>query len=307
MRVLVTGASGFVGRHLVADLVRSGVDVLAADCSGCEAAGGARRVRVDVCDRDGIRALVTDGIDTIYHLAFSRVRPGLMTQTALEGTAVLLEEASHARQPPRVLLVSSAAVYGFSSGPTPLTEDAPALPATYYGVIKRALEMLAATYARLGTLHVVTVRPFNLVGPGEDGTLVTGALAFQIARGERGGARFDVQVGNIEAYRDYIDVRDAVRGFAMAACYGQPGEVFNVCTDTAVQVRSVVEFLRRASPVSFALTQRAVVEGGRDIPYQVGSAARLRERSGWKPELTLEQSLRDLLNYARERAEADAA
>ncbi len=304
---LVTGAGGFVGRHLVAYLLGQGGDVRAVSRGGCEADTGVRSVAADVCDRGALRALLADGVDTVYHLAFSRVRPALMALTALEGTATVLEEAARARRPPRVVLVSSAAVYGFSSGPTPLSEDAPALPATYYGVVKHAQEMLAASYARSGALEIVTVRPFNLVGPGEDGTLVTGALALQIARGERSGTRFAVHAGNLDAHRDYVDVRDAVRGLAMAASCGEPGEVFNVCTGTAVQVRAVVDLLRSLSPVAFDLAYRDGGGRGPDIPYQVGDASRLRQRSGWKPEVSLEQSLLDLLNDVRERAEADAA
>jgi GDP-4-dehydro-6-deoxy-D-mannose reductase len=307
MAVLVTGASGFLGRHLVAHLADRGFTVVAASRKGSASALAARNLRIDVCDRAAVRALITDGIDTVYHLAFSRVRPASMAVTALDGTAVLLDEAAAARRPPRVLVVSSGAVYGFASQAEPLTEAVHPSPATYYAVIKHAQEELAASYARRGMVHVVIVRPFNLVGPGEDGTLVTGALALQIARGERGAVRFSVQAGNLDAYRDFIDVRDVARGSVAAVAVGAPGEVFNICSGRAVQVSAVVENLRAAARVAFDVVPRAGENRGPDLPYQVGSAARLQRCSGWRPQFSLEESLRDLLDDVRERVEAHAA
>jgi GDP-4-dehydro-6-deoxy-D-mannose reductase len=307
MAVLVTGASGFLGRHLVAHLADRGFTVVAASLDGLASALAARNLRVDVCDRAAVRALIADGIDTVYHLAFSRVRPASMAVTALDGTSVLLDEAAAARRPPRVLVVSSGAVYGFASQSKPLTETMPPLPATYYAVVKHAQEQLAASYARQGMVHVVIVRPFNVVGPGEDGTLVTGALALQIARGERDGVRFRVQTGNLEAYRDFVDVRDVARASVAAVEAGASGEVFNICSGRAVQVKAVLESMRGVARVAFDVVTGASDNRGPDLPYQVGSAARLQRCSGWMPRFSLEESLRDLLDDIRERESANAA
>ncbi len=306
MRVLVTGATGFFGRHLVACLQEAGCDVVAADASVCPTGHGVTSIQLDVCDRRAMRGVIARDIEIIFHLAFSRVRPAHMTLTALEGTAAVLEEAAQARRPPRVVLASSGAVYGWASNRSPLTEEAPTAPATFYGVVKLAQEHLAAGYARTGALHVVIVRPFNLVGPGEDGTLVTGALALQIARGERAGRRFEVRAGNLEAYRDFVDIRDAARAFVAAGHSGASGEVFNVCTGRAVQIKAVLDPLRRAARAPFDVVSHAA-GGGPDIPYQVGSAARLQARTAWTPWFALDQSLNDLLDDMRDRVKADAA
>jgi GDP-4-dehydro-6-deoxy-D-mannose reductase len=205
-----------------------------------------------------------------------------------------------------VVLVSSGAVYGAAEARRPLGEQDATVPVTYYAVLKQAQEQLAASYVRRGALHVVTVRPFNLVGPGEDGTLVTGAAALQIARGERRGVGFEIRTGQLDAYRDFIDVRDAARAFVLAAQVGEAGEVFNVCGGRAVQVREAVGVLSRAARAPVTIVER-VEDRGPDIPYQVGSARRLQERAGWEPRYSLEQSLLDLLDDARERVAADGA
>ena len=247
MRNLVTGATGFVGRHVVPELLSAGMDVVAGSPSTRRTDNMAQAHPLDVCDRGAVRAAIEDGIDVIFHLAFSRVRPTRMALVALEGTAIVMEEAARVRRPPRLLLVSSGAVYGAAGARRPLTEQDAAAPVTYYAVLKLAQEHLAASYARRGALHVVTVRPFNLVGPGEDGTLVTGSLALQIARGERPGAGFEIRAGHLDAYRDFIDVRDAARAFVLAAQVGEAGEVFNVCSGRAVQVWEAVGVLSRAA------------------------------------------------------------
>ncbi|MFI5396465.1 MAG: NAD-dependent epimerase/dehydratase family protein [Candidatus Binatia bacterium] len=306
MRALVTGATGFVGRHLVARLMQEKWTVVAGSTRGESLGSGVQSVRFEMCDRAALRRFVNDGIDVVFHFAFSRRSRAEMARVALEGTATLLEEAAGATRPPRILLASSGAVYGWSSGSRPVTEDDPLVPATYYAVVKRAQEDLAASYTRQGALHVVTVRLFNALGPGEDGTLVTGAVALQIARGERAGRRFEVCVGNVDSYRDFIDVRDAACAFTAAADAGAPGEVFNVCSEESVQTRTVAEFLCASARAPADLVSRCEGARGPDVPYQVGSAVRLRARTGWTRQVTVQQSLFDLLRDLREKVAAYA-
>jgi GDP-4-dehydro-6-deoxy-D-mannose reductase len=300
MRVLVTGATGFVGRHLALHLAAEAHEVVGASLDSSALGVDINSVPLDACDRSAVRRLLGGGFDVVYHLAFNRIRPAAMVVTALEGTAILLEEAARVRRPPRIAVVSSGAVYGHASGTDPLREDDLPAPATFYAVLKHAQEELAASHVRAWGLPVVILRPFNLIGPGEDGTLVSGAAARQIASGEHAGGPITVRVGNVESYRDFIDVRDAVRGFTAAVAAGEPGEAFNVCSGHAVQVRALLELLRARArrPCEFAVRDEPL--SGADIPYQVGSAARLRARTGWEPRISLEQSVADLLDHMRE-------
>ncbi len=306
VRALVTGATGFLGRHLVTELQQVGETVVPASRS-FENGDNGQWLRFDMCDRPAVRLALEQDIDVVFHLAFSRSRPSDMAQTSLEGTATLLEEAASMPRPPRIVLVSSGAVYGWASGRRALEEQDALTPATYYAVLKLAQEHLAQSYSYRKVLHVVTVRPFNLVGPGEDGTLVTGGIAYQIARGERAGGRFEVRTRGLGTYRDFVDIRDAARAVVLAARIGAPGEVFNVCSGRAVQVKTILDLFGSASQVPFTTVLTDADDCGPNIPYQVGSARRLQERTGWTPEIALEQSLADLLDETRRKVAADVA
>ncbi len=294
MRAFVTGASGFVGGWLLRHLEACGddVSVLSPD--------------TDIADAVAVAAaLAAASPDVVYHLAgLSHVgrswdEPEETFRVNAIGTLALLEAVRAGSAPARVLLVSSAEVYGNGDG-MPLCEDAPLRPTTPYAASKVAAEYLGLQ-AYLGRgVDVVRVRPFNHVGPGQAPVFVVAALAARIAAAEAAGAT-SVPVGNLSAGRDFTDVRDVVRGYRMLVQAAQAGEVYNLCSGRAVPIAELAAMLVAASTAHLELVEDPALLRPVDVPVLVGDATRLRELTGWRPEIPLEQTLAEVLADARQR------
>ena len=245
MIVLVTGAAGFVGRHLTAHLVACGDDVVGTDRSE----GGP-----DLLDPAGLGRLVAEvDPEVVFHLAGqadvggSWEAPADTLRVNAEGTLHLLEAVRSAGGA-RVVTVTSADVYGVvRPEDLPLNEMAPLRPVSPYAASKAAADLLALQ-AYLGhRMDVVRVRSFNHLGPGQDDRFVCSALAARIAAAEAGRGD-EVRVGNLAARRDFTDVRDVVRAYRCLAIDGRAGAAYNVCTGTSVAVSEVAE--RLMAPVA---------------------------------------------------------
>lgn len=304
---LVTGARGFAGSHLVDRLI--GKEDLAGwhrPGSMPAARAGLTWTAVDLIDREAVRrALAALRPARIYHLAgvaradsaWNTVVPHL--QANVLGTHHLVEAVRTLGFPCRVLVVSSALVY--LTSPDALTEDAPLVPATPYGVSKLAQDQLALTAWRDDGLDVVVARPFNHIGPRQEPHFAISGFAQQIARIEAGRTEPVIKVGNLDARRDLIDVRDVADAYERLMAGGVAGRVYNVCSGRAVRIGDVLESLVRLSTKRVAI----VVDPARlrplDMPVVLGSAARLERELGWMPRFTLDQTLRDTLSWWRER------
>ncbi len=299
MRALVTGASGFAGRHLVAHLRQAGDEVSVSDADITDpAALGApfRRCRPEA----------------VYHLAAqadvgaSFRDPAATLRTNVEGTANVLDAARRAGVR-RVVVVSSADVYG-KVGPSclPVAESAPMRPVTPYGASKAAAEMVCVQAGLGHGLAVVIARAFNHLGPGQSDRYVAAALAARVVDNERSGGSV-VLVGDLAARRDFTDVRDVVGAYRLLAVWGEPGEAYNVCSGTSRRVADLAErLLSRAR-------RRMHTEVDEDLLRPVeatemrGDPTKLREATGWQPRVPLEQTLDDLLDYWRSQPEPPAA
>ncbi|HUI25904.1 MAG TPA: NAD-dependent epimerase/dehydratase family protein [Candidatus Kryptonia bacterium] len=302
MRVLITGVRGFCGRHLARYASAQGATVVglsrerAADLENVQAIG------VDLRDAAALRDVVAKGFDWVFHLAFAGApadRIGeAMIMTAIRGTENLLEAIQACAARPRLVLVSSAAVYGWASRHGRLTETVTPEPMTVYATLKHAQELLASSYRTAFGLSLVTVRPFNSVGPGERGAYVTGALAAQIVARERGDTRGPIHAGYLGSYRDFVDVRDVVRACWLAAEQGQDGAVYNICTGRATQVSEVAAMLQQHATTAVEIIGEPR-PGAFDVPYHCGDPTALHQRTGWTPTIALDQSLRDVLSDLR--------
>jgi GDP-4-dehydro-6-deoxy-D-mannose reductase len=199
----------------------------------------------------------------------------------------------------RVLVVGSAEEYGAAlDADMPLTEEAPLRPVTPYGAAKVAADYLALQ-AFLGSgLGAIRARPFNHTGPGQSDRFLVPALARRVADAERRGAS-EVRVGSLEPIRDITDVRDVVRAYRLLVERGDPGEVYNVCSGRGVVVGEIAKRLLDLADRPLRLLVDPDLVRSVDVPRLVGDASKLRAATGWRPEIDLEQTLRDVFDDAR--------
>jgi len=298
VRALITGVSGFVGRHLVAHLTEMGDDV-----EGCDRADGS----VDIVDLDSVRTVVDRSRpEVVYHLAGwsdvggSWAAPVEVFRANAEGTLNVLL-ACEELGVERVVAVSSADVYGVvREDQLPITEDTPLRPVTPYAASKVAADYLALQ-AWLGSgLPVLRVRAFNHLGPGQTPKFVAPALADRIARNEIDGGTA-VPVGNLSARRDFTDVRDVVRAYRLLAEHGEPGEAYNVCSGVDVSIQELADRLLAMARQPMKLEHDPDLERPVDVPVLRGAATRLHAATGWSPTIPLDQTLADLLDDLRAR------
>ena len=301
MRALVTGASGFLGRHLAAHLRDLGDDVIPSGA--------------DVTDPEALaRELDRHRPEVVYHLAAQSdvgrgwTDPVRTLRVNAEGTLNVLG-ASRRAGAALVVAASSAEVYGpADESELPLGEDAPLRPANPYAASKAAAEMMCLQ-ARFGAgPDVVRVRAFNLIGPGQPAGFAASSLAAQIAANERsGGDR--VLVGNLEARRDFTDVRDAARACRLLAGHGAVGEAYNLCSGADRSVRDLAEMLMGIAGRPMELVADPDRLRPSDVAVRRGDPGKLQAATGWRAEIPLAQTLADLLEHwrAAERVGAPAA
>ena len=298
MKVLVTGATGFVGRWLIRELVVNGHDVVSTPASST----------FDIADPETVGAFVRAAApDAVAHLAAisfagdARRDPGEAFRVNLGGTGVLIDAVCRLPRPPVVLVAGSSEVYGPPRPEDlPLREDAPLLPSTPYGLSKLAQEAVAIELAAAHGLGLVVTRSFNHIGPGQRADFVVPAIAARIFDVLRGKAAA-IRVGNADVRRDFTDVRDVVRAYRLlleASAAGNlpsPCVVVNVASGRPVSIRSIADTLRRLAgcEAELAVDPALVREG--DPPEIVGSATLLAGLTGWAPAIALEQTLADII------------
>lgn len=297
MKAAITGARGFVGRHLVRRLRAEGDEVTALDVEGVDP--------VDITDLPAVSARVAAARpDVLYHLA-ARTHVGeswtdeqSVRRVNVDGTANVLD-ACAAANVTRVVFIGSAEEYGRVDDPdVPVRETAPLRPLSPYGRTKVAAEMLALRAHRVGAIDVICIRAFNHAGPGQAESFLVPGLASRIAAAERAG-RDHIGVGNLDPVRDYTDVRDIVRAYRLLAERGEPGQVYNVCSGRGVSVADIARDLLALAerPIQLSVDPNFVRES--DVPVLVGDATLLHDATGWTPEIPLDRTLADVLAAAR--------
>ena len=312
MRALVTGASGFVGRHLVAHLQDAGDDVAMFDRTATGDDHGAGVAPLDVTDTAAVAAAVRDvAPDAVYHLA-ARSHVGEswadgdeLTRVNVGGTAALVA-ACRATGVTRVVVVGSAEEYGaVAEGHGPVGEHTPLVPLSPYGVSKRDAELVAlAEWAEHG-VPVVCVRAFNHTGPGQAPSFFVPGFAQRIAQAERAGTD-EIVVGNLDSIRDFTDVRDVVRAYRLLVEHGAAGEVYNVCSGAGVRIGDLAERLLVRSTRPLRLRVDPALVRPVEVPVFVGDPAKLVSATGWSRTVPLDRTLDDVLAEARDREPFDA-
>jgi GDP-4-dehydro-6-deoxy-D-mannose reductase len=312
-RCLVTGATGFVGPHLAATLAASGHEVWTTDRG---ATGADRHLPCDLTDATATRALVESvRPERVFHLAglssvaWSFAHPQ-ETLLANLGAACNLFEALRATAPgARVLVVGSAEQYGnVPEAEQPIPESRPFAPASPYAVSKVAQEFLALQYRAAHGLDVVLVRAFNHTGPGQSDRFVLPGFARQVAATERGLQDPVLRVGNLDVWRDFLDVRDVVGAYAALADHGASGTAYNVCRGEVFRVRDLLDELLHLSRVQLHVETDPARWRPADLAVLRGDPSRLRRATGWEPARTMAATLADVLDDWRRRlGEEEAA
>ena len=308
MRVLVTGANGFAGRHLVAALRERNHDVIRAG----HVRDGDVDAGLDLEDLGNVRRVVAGAEpDAIVHLAGQAFVPaatadplGTYNINAL-GTARLLEAVRGGAPRARVVVAGSADVYGTQPREAyPLRESVAPNPSNPYAASKVAAEAYSLAAVHTYDLDVVVPRAFNHIGPGQDGRFVVASFARQLAA-IAAGEEPVLLVGNLEARRDFLDVRDVVDAYVRLAESRTPaGSIYNVARGEAVAIKEILRRLITIARVPVEVREDPERMRPADVPLVIGDAAKLTAATGWVPRISLERSLRDIYDDARERVSA---
>lgn len=300
MRALVTGATGFVGTYLTQALHADGHDVFA-----CGGPGDERAMPVDILDPAAVRAAFDLAEpDIVFHLAARTFVPESLQhpmetyEANVRGTATIAQVIREIDPAVRLVFTSSAEVYGLQPPAAyPLRESCALLPANPYAASKAAAEMLLLGEARSFGLNVVIARAFNHIGPGQSDRFAVAGFAKQLAAIAAGGPP-QLYVGNLDAKRDFLDVRDVVRAYVALARHGASGEVYNVCSGVARSMRDVLRELIIAAHVPVEVRDDPARMRPSDVPLSLGDAAKLREATGWEPQIPFAASIRDIYRAA---------
>lgn len=305
-RILVTGAGGLAGSHLVQHLAAAHEVVAWARAEPSpELARLGRWQHVDMLDRTRVREAVRELKPShVYHCAGVThvARSVADSAAALAGNVLathhLLDALRHAGSQARVLIPGSATVYAPSE--LPLDEDAPVAPATPYALSKLAQEQLALLVCRQDGIEVVLTRSFNHTGPRQAPDFMAPSIARQVALIERAAMEPVISVGNVEARRDLTDVRDVVRAYQALMDSGAVATPYNVASGVGHTVRAVVDALVARARVPIRVETDPARLRARDTPTVIGNPARLRTATGWQPEIAFDRMLDDLLDYWRD-------
>jgi GDP-4-dehydro-6-deoxy-D-mannose reductase len=292
VRVLIVGAAGFVGKHMQRYLAPD-FQVFATDKT------------TDIRDCGQVAAMIAHSepdwvihLAAVSHVGESFERPYETYAVNFTGTLNLLMGLRDAGFKGRLLYVGSSQVYGVQPPhEPPMVETRVLKPVNPYAVSKLAAESLCYQWSQTEDFEIVMVRPFNHIGPGQSESFVIPDFARQIAEIKAGVRPAVLEVGNIDVYRDFTDVRDVTVAYRLALEKGRSGEVYNVCSGREILIREVIELL-----LEIAETQAEIRHGsGRyrvaDQVRMVGNAEKFCTATGWKPQIPLRESLKAILDY----------
>lgn len=311
MKALVTGATGFIGAHLSSLLHEEGLEVYGTHYGPNKLAvsntfSAIKLFECDIRDEKAIDSLLsTVRPQRIYHLAAQSLPtvswkdPVATTQINIIGTINVFESVIRHGLDTKILVACSSAEYGLSieSG-VPVKEEHPLKPLHPYGVSKVAQDMLAYQYFANFSIPTVRIRIFNTTGPGKTDD-VCSDFAKRIVDVEKGLSPPSIKVGNLSSKRDITDVRDTIKGLYLAVEKGTMGEVYNLSRGEAFQISSILDILLSYSKERIEVQVDQDLIRPSDEPIIVGDSTKLREHTGWKPSISIEQTLEDIINYWR--------
>jgi GDP-4-dehydro-6-deoxy-D-mannose reductase len=312
-RILITGGTGFVGTHLFRLLATAGnVFLLSSGSTTSNVPTHAEHYRADIRNYAEVDAVLREvKPEEIYHLAgitsveTSWANPHATFEVNVVGTCNLFDAALKLPAPPRILNVSTSQVYG-NTGEI-LTESSPVHPDNPYAASKAMAELLLVSF-RNTRCTIITSRSFNHTGPGQSPAFVISGMAKQFAEIEAGLSPPILKLGNLNVRRDFTDVRDVVRAYVSLLAKARPGEVYNVSSGSSVLLADIVEKFRAISTNN---NVKVDVDPARIRTNEVsniqGDSAKIRRETGWRPEIPLDTTIFDLLDYWRKKIRDEGA
>lgn len=304
-RILITGCAGFLASHMIERLLESGgKTVFGITDVPMESSSQMEVFQLDIRDADSLGEVVAKvSPDLLFHFAavanvgFSWKHPALTYEVNFLGSSLLFDTVRKANPACRALVMSSAEIYQKSD--SPVKESGAVDCLNPYSLSKYAMELLVDLHVAAYGTAAVKVRSYNFTGPGQSRRFVASDFAAQIAAVERGDQEPIIRVGNLDAVRDFSDVRDVVRYLSILAERAPAGSVYNICSGKSITIREILDIL-----LSFAKTPiRVEVAPDKlrplDTPLMKGDASKLRNDFGLEPEFSIEQSLADLLEFWR--------
>jgi GDP-4-dehydro-6-deoxy-D-mannose reductase len=299
-RVLITGASGFLGGHLVESLRRHGpADVIGADLRADPAPGFDGCHQADLRDAaSAVRTVFRAQPDIVFHLAGTFGGPANLVHASNVTTTEQVLSAVQAATPrARVVVIGSAAEYGrVPADAQPVRESFVGHPVSDYGRAKRAVSELASRYAEDFGMQVVIARPFNAVGRGISRGLVVGAIAHRLRAALAAPAPRVITIGTTDSVRDFIAAADVTDGLVLAAERGAAGESYNLCTGVEASVQAVLEQLIAFTGEQIAVERDESLVRSAEVDALIGDPSKARAALGWRPTRSLESALRDAWN-----------
>jgi GDP-4-dehydro-6-deoxy-D-mannose reductase len=218
------------------------------------------------------------------------------------GTIHLFEAVRRAEINPVIQIACSSEEYGLvHKDETPITENNPLRPLSTYAVSKVGMDFLGYQYFKSYGMKIIRTRGFNHTGPRQGDVYVCSTFAKQVALAEVGKHEPVIEVGNLESYRDFTDVRDIVRAYLLAVQKCEPGDVYNIASGKTWQIKEVLDMLIKMSTVKIKIEKDPSRMRPSDVELLIGDSTKFREKTGWQPQISFEQTLHDLLDYWRLR------
>lgn len=305
---LVIGAAGFVGSYLIDEMYACGIEAYATKLPHEQLEHPRAKVfDLNILDKEAIVNLLMElRPDYIFHLAaqssvgLSWKNPGLTVDVNIKGSINVMDAVRELYYKPRVLLIGSGEEYGhIKPGETPIKEENLLRPGNIYAATKACQNMIGSIYARAYDMQLVMVRSFNHIGPGQAPMFVVSDFCKQVAEIEKGLREPVMYVGNLAAKRDFTDVRDVVKAYVKLVEQGEPGETYNMGSGHAVEIRRILDMIISMSKKEI----RVEIDPNKirpvDVPIIEADISKLHELTGWQPQIPLEQTIRETLDYWR--------
>lgn len=312
MKGLVIGAAGFVGEYLIKELHNSGIETYATKLPQKKFKSEFAKVYdLDILDKEAvIDVLYEIQPDYIFHLAAQSSvgvawkNPLSTVDVNIKGSINVMDAVRDLFYKPRLLLIGSGEEYGhIRPEETPISEDNALRPGNIYAATKACQNMIGSIYSKAYDMDLMMVRAFNHIGPGQASLFVVSDFCRQVAEIENGIKEPVIKVGNLAAKRDFTDVRDVVRAYVKLIQMGKPGEIYNVGSGNAQEIRQILEKIIAMSDQEIKVETDPNKIRPVDVPIIEADITKLNTLTGWKPEIPIEQTIHETLDYWRKNCQ----